>query len=323
MQQPRKKRDKALEIKCSYELAEAMLRLAERDLGMIQKMLSRKHDIVELAPHIANVSEYLAKALIYAINIDKNVCRKTRDWHDVSELLINVYTQYPIPLYEEDIKAIAGIAFLNAMLCNSAVRNIIRYGVEPLGVLLHEVATKPLNVPYEWKGLLEHALNLLNKYHGKVKEIVERAGTFIIEVTPHSFSEESRKDDEDKSVKQAKITIPLRPTAKYAHARVRIRLRDELLNKTYKVTVTFKAGKEVIAPVRCEVCLWDKKGQLANNDGTGSPKDYIYLAGGMGKVTVYAGKVDNNIVHEIEPRIWKPGGIESIEVTIEEATDTK
>ena len=324
MQHSHKKHNKALEIKCSYELAEAMLRLAERDLGIIQEMLSRKHDVVELAPHIANVSEFLAKALIYAINIDKDVCEKARDWHDVSELLIYVYTRCPVPLYEDDVKAIAGIAFLNAMLCNRAVRNIIRYGV---GVLLHEVATKPLNVPYEWKGLLEHALNLLNKYYGDVKKIVERAGTYVIEVTPHSFSEESQKDDEDKPVKQAKIAIStLRPTAKYAHARVRIRLCGELLNKTYKVTVMFKAEKEVVAPVRCEVCLWKRKDQsevLVNNDGTGSPKDYIYLIGHKGRVTVYAGKVDNNVIHEIEPRVWKPGGIESIEVTIEEVTGIK
>jgi len=102
-----------------------------------------------------------------------------------------------------------------------------------------------------------------------------------------------------------------------------MRLRDELLDKTYKVTVTFRAGKEVITPVRCEVCLWDKKGQLANNDGRGSPKDYIYLTGGMSKVTVYAGKVDNKVVHEVEPRVWRPGGIDSIEVTIEEVSDIK
>ena len=82
--------------------------------------------------------------------------------------------------------------------------------------------------------------------------------------------------------------------------------------------VTFKAEKEVISPVRCEVCLWDKRGQLANNDGTGSPKDYIYLTGSEGKVVVYAGRINNDVINEIEPRVWKSGGIREIEVTIEE-----
>ena len=58
--------------------------------------------------------------------------------------------------------------------------------------------------------------------------------------------------------------------------------------------------------------------KLVNDDGFGSPKDYIYLAGGEGVITVYAGRIDNMTVHEIEPRVWKPGGVKVIEVTIEE-----
>lgn len=74
--------------------------------------------------------------------------------------------------------------------------------------------------------------------------------------------------------------------------------------------------------MRCEVCLWKREGQrveLANDDGTGSPKDYIYLAGGEGAITVYAGRVNNVTICEIEPRVWKPGGVKVIEVTIEES----
>jgi len=70
------------------------------------------------------------------------------------------------------------------------------------------------------------------------------------------------------------------------------------------------------------VCLWKREGQrveLANDDGTGSPKDYIYLAGGEGAITVYAGRVNNVTICEIEPRVWKPGGVKVIEVTIEES----
>ena len=309
-------------MECSYELAESMLKLAEKELEIIR---SHKTRIVEYAHHIANATEYLAKALIYAINVDEDICKKTRKNHDVSELLVKVYTRSSIPLREDDVKAIAGIAFLNAMLCNKAVRDIIRYGVEPLGILFHEATTKSLTILDEWRELLEHALNLLNKYYKKVEDIVKRAGTFVIEVTPHSFSEkhEQGRSRDDVTVKQAKIVIAkLRPTAKYAHARVRIRLHEELLNKTYKVLVKFKVGNEIRAPVRCEVCLWKREGQhveLANDDGTGSPKDYMYLVGGEGAITVYAGRVDNATICEIEPRVWKPGGVKVIEVTIEES----
>ena len=301
---------------CSYELAESMLKLAEKELEVIR---GHKAEVVEYAPHIANAVEYLAKALIYAINIDEDICEKTRKSHDVSELLIKVYTQSPIPLQEDDVKAIAGVAFLNAMLCNSVVRGIIRYGVEPLGILFHEATAKTPTILHEWKELLKHAVSLLNKYHGKVENIVKRAESFTIEVTPHSFLE---RRESNRVVRQAKIIIPtLRPTAKYAHARVRIRLHEELINKTYKVLVKFKAGSDIKAPVRCEVCLWRKEGQhieLANDDGNGSPRDYIYLVGGEGVITVYAGEFNNMTIREIEPRVWKPGGVKVIEVVIEE-----
>jgi len=204
-----------------YELAESMLKLAERELEIIR---AHKTRMVEYAPYIANATEYLAKALIYAINVDEDTCRKTRKSHDVGELLVKVYTGSPIPLQEDDVKAIAGIAFLNAMLCNNTIRGIIRYGIESLGILFHEATTKSSTILYEWRELLEHAVSLLDKCYGKVKDIVKRAGTFIIEVTPYSFLE---RREGDRVVRQSKIIIStLRPTAKYAHARVRIRLHE-------------------------------------------------------------------------------------------------
>ena len=209
-------------------------------------------------------------------------------------------------MQEDDVKAIAGIAFLNAMLCNSTIRGIIRYGIEPLGILFHEATTKSSIILYEWRELLEHAVSLLDKYYGKVKDLVKRAGTFIIEVTPHSFLE---RREGDRVVRHSKVIIStLRPTAKYAHAKVRIRLHEELLNKAYRVLVKFKVGGEIKAPVRCEVCLWEGEEQrvkLANDDGTGSPKDYIYLAGGEGTITVYAGRV-NNLGEPIRPYRYNP-----------------
>ena len=304
-------------MECSYELAESMLKLAERELEIIH---ARETKVVEYAPHIANATEYLAKALVYAINIDEDTCREVRKRHDVSELLIKVYTGSSIPLQEDDVKAIAGIAFLNAMLSNNTIRGIIRYGIEPFGILFHEATAKSFIILYEWKELLEHAVSLLKKYHGKVKNVVKRAGTFFIEVTPHSFLE---RRESDRVVRHSKVIIStLRPTARYAHARVRIRLHEELLNKTYRVLVKFRVGGEIKAPVRCEVCLWNREGrrvELANDDGTGSPKDYIYLAGGEGTITVYAGQINNKKIREIEPRVWKPGGVRVIEVIIEES----
>ncbi len=303
-------------MECTYELAESMLKLAERELRIIRSNNTR---IAEYAPHIADAAEYLAKALIYAINIDENICEKTRRNHDVSKLLVTVYTRSPVPLKRDDVKAIAGIAFLNAMLCNSITRGIIRYGIEPLGILFHEATAKSFTILHEWGEMFEHAVNLLNSYYEKVRELIKRAETFVIEVTPHSFKEAR---ENDRVIRQAKIIIStLRPTAKYAHARIRIKLQNNLLNKAYKVLVKFKVGGMVKAPIRCEVCLWKKERsqvELANDDGTGSPKDYIYLAGGEGTITVYAGRIDNMTISEIEPRVWKPGGVKSIEVTIRE-----
>lgn len=218
-------------MECSYELAESTLKLAEKELEIIRVHKTR---VIEYAPHIANATEYLAKALIYAINVDKDTCRETRKRHDVSELLVKVYTGSSIPLQENDVKAIAGIAFLNAMLCNSTIRGIIRYGIESLGILFHEATTKSSIILYEWRELLEHAVSLLDKYYGKVKDIVKRAGTFIIEVTPHSFLE---RREGDRVIKQTKIIIStLRLTANYVHARVRISLQDNLLKKNLQGT---------------------------------------------------------------------------------------
>ena len=55
-------------MECSYELAESTLKLAEKELEIIRVHKTR---VIEYAPHIANATEYLAKALIYAINVDK------------------------------------------------------------------------------------------------------------------------------------------------------------------------------------------------------------------------------------------------------------
>ena len=72
-------------MECSYELAESMLKLAERELEIIH---AHKTRVVEYAPHIANATEYLAKALVCAINVDEDTCRDARKRHDVSELLV-------------------------------------------------------------------------------------------------------------------------------------------------------------------------------------------------------------------------------------------
>ena len=298
-------------MECSYELAKSMLELAEKELDIVEL---HKDKIVEYAPHIANVAEYLAKALIYAINTDNNICKEVRRKHDVSKHLIDVYTRSPISLQEDDVRAIAGIAFFNAMLCNNTIRGIIRYGIEPLGILFREATAKSSRIQSEWKELLQYAFRLLKRYKGKVKDIVRRAEIFTIELTSHSF--------EDRRAKVLLVT--LRPTARYAHARVRIRLHEDVLhNKQYKVQVRFKAGNEIKAPVRCEVCLWNKEGRLANDDDTGSPKDYIYLAGGEGTIIVKAGQVQNKVINEIEPRVWKPGGVKVIEIIMEEADEAE
>jgi len=300
-------------IECSYELAKAMLELAKKEF----KAINSYGNYVEAAPHIVNVVEYLAKALLYAIKAeDKKVCKKARQSHDVSELLVREYASCPIPLSEQEEKAIVGIALLNAMLCNSVVRSLTRYGAEPLGILFPKAARKSANILHEWKEVFEHIVKLLKKYYNVVERVVEKAGTWYIEVTEHSFVEHR---EGNRNVKRAMVVISrLRPTALYGHARVRIRLHDNLVDRTYRVRVVFKAERSGIAPVRCEVCLWDRQGKLANDDGMGSPKDYIYLAGGKGAVTVYAGRVDNKTIREIEPRVWKPGGIKEITVVIEE-----
>ena len=97
-----------------------------------------------------------------------------------------------------------------------------------------------------------------------------------------------------------KIIKTLRPTALYAHARVRIRLANHILGSKYDVEVEFKPSKNLKAPVRCEVCLCDEEGKLFNKDMTGSPKDYVWVTGGEDVVKVVAGKVGDVIIKEIE-----------------------
>ena len=167
-------------IECSYELAKAMLKLAEKEL----KAINSYGDVVEATPHIANVAEYLAKALLYAIRAeDRKVCEKARQSHDVSGFLVRVYASRPIPLSEQEAKAVVGVALLNAMLCNNVVRDLIRYGAEPLGILFSEATRKNINILREWKEVFTHIVGLLKKYHNVVERVVEKAGTWYIEVT--------------------------------------------------------------------------------------------------------------------------------------------
>jgi len=289
-------------VECSYELAESMLEFAKKEIDGVGE------NVVENVHRLVNAVEYLAKALIYAADVGGELCNKARKRHEVSRLLIEAYAKAPIPLSEEDAKAVVGIAFLNAMLCNSVVRDTVRYGVEPFGMPLQEAVKKSPNILYEWEKVLRHTKELLDKYYTRAEEIVKRVGTLYIEVTQHSFVEEQ-------GVKRARFVLLPRPTARYAHARVRIKLPND--GRRYRVEVKF-IGEAAVAPVRCEVCIWEeedekeKKYRLVNDDSTGSPRDYIYLAGGEGVIVV-----DVKGGQEVEPRVWKPGGVKKIEVVIE------
>jgi len=273
-------------VECSYELAESMLEFAKKELDGVGE------NVVENVHRLVNAVEYLAKALIYAADVGGELCKEARRRHEVSRLLMEAYAKAPIPMSEEDAKAVVGIAFLNAMLCNSVVRGTVRYGIEPFGMPLQEAVKKSPNILYEWKDMFQHVKKLLDKYCEKAEDIVKRAGTLYIEVTRHSFTG---------------ILLP-RPTARYAHARVRIRLPKD--GGKYRVRVKF-VGEVAVVPVRCEVCIWDGS-RLVNDDGTGSPKDYIYLVREEGEIGI-----DVRGGQEIEPRVWKPGRVKKIEVTVE------
>jgi len=278
-----------------------MLKFAKKELDGVGG------SVVENVHRLVNAVEYLAKALIYAADVGGELCNKARKRHEVSRLLIEAYAKVPIPLSEEDVKAVVGIAFLNAMLCNSVVRGTVRYGVEPFGMSLQEAVKKSPNILYEWKDMFQHVKELLDKYYKRAEDIVKKVGTLYIEVTQHSFVV-------GQGVRRARFILLPRPTARYAHARVRIKLPKD--GGKYRVEVKF-IGEAAVAPVRCEVCIWEKD-RLVNDDGTGSPRDYIYLAGGEGVVVV-----DAEGGQEVEPRVWKPGGVKKIEVTIEEASGAK
>ncbi len=56
-----------------------------------------RRKLVELVPRIAQATEYLAKALIYALNTDERICKEIRD-HDVGILLAKVCSVGLVPL---------------------------------------------------------------------------------------------------------------------------------------------------------------------------------------------------------------------------------
>jgi len=188
-----------------------MLRQAEEQI----KCISKEKELSGLVPRISYAVEYLAKALIYAMEPDKKICERTRKEHNVSELLVKACAKSPIPLTYEEVKAIAGIAFLNAMLCNRAVRAIIFYGVEALSITFPEAARKAIRVLEDWRKIIWNVVDLLKNYYSIAKRIIEKAGTFIIEVTEHDF----KARNGERIAK--KVIRALRPTALYAHARVR------------------------------------------------------------------------------------------------------
>ncbi len=190
---------------------------------------------------------------------------------------------------------------LNAMFCNEVTWNIARYGFESFGLRIPEFARKTPIIFSDWNDMLRNSVSILEQCYQIIKRVIKKAELFIIEITEHDF-------DNDEVVKE----IVPRPTAYYAHARVRIRLRDELLQQPYEVKVEFEIKPKKVA--RCEVCLWDKYNKLTN-DLNGSPKDFIYIKD-KGSITVKAGKINNIIVRDIEPRVWLPGKVKRIKVKI-------
>jgi len=132
-------------VKCSYELAESMPKLAKKELDGVGG------NVVENVHRLINAVEYLAKALIYATDVSGESCEKARERHEVSRLLVEIYAKAPIPLSEEDVKAVVGIAFLNAMLCNSVVRNTVRYGESRWACRYKRRRKKSPYVLYDWE----------------------------------------------------------------------------------------------------------------------------------------------------------------------------
>ena len=121
--------NKGLETsECFYELAESMIKAFEEELNLIKKLKNQEHKLIDLVHRIAQATEYLAKALIYALNTDENVCKKVRK-QDVSKLLTKVCSASPISLTQSEVKAVAGIAILNAMFCNEIMWSVVRYTV--------------------------------------------------------------------------------------------------------------------------------------------------------------------------------------------------
>jgi len=167
-------------VECSYELAESMLKFAKKELDGVGE------NVVENVHRLVNAVEYLAKALIYAADVSGELCNKARKRHEVSQLLIEAYAKAPMPLSEEDVKAVVGIAFLKRHVEQQRCTHTVRYGVEPFGMPLQEAVKKSPNILYEWMDMFQHLKELLNKYYTKAEGIVRRAETLYIEVTQHS-----------------------------------------------------------------------------------------------------------------------------------------
>ncbi len=280
------------EVISRYELAESMLRAFEEELKYI-----RSSNYVDTVPRIAQATEYLAKALIHAMGWNENVKKD----HEVSKFVINICRTSPVPLSENEIRAIVGVAILNAMLCNRVMWNVAKYGFESLALRPPEFAEKTPFTFSDWREMLRNCVSLLERYYQVVKNIVKKAGTFVIEVTEHDL-------EDGKVIKE----IEPRPTARYAHARVRVRLCDELLWQSYQVRTEFEVESE--KGVHCEVCLWDKDDNLVNARDD-SPKDFIYIKD-RGSITVKAGNVNGVIIRDIEPRVWLTENVKKIKVEI-------
>jgi len=221
-----------------------MLEFAKKELDGVGE------NVVENVHRLVNAVEYLAKALIYAVDVGGELCEEAGKRHEVSRLLIEAYAKAPIPLSEEDVKAVVGIAFLNAMLDNGVVRDTVRYGVEHFGMPLQEAVKKSPDVLHEWKDMFQHVKKLLDKYYKRAEEIVKKAGTLRIEVTQHSFVEE-------RGVRRARFILSPRPTARYAHARVRIKLPKD--GGKYKVKAKFVGEAAVVHIWRQKVLLLRKQ----------------------------------------------------------------
>ncbi len=128
---------------CFYELARSMIKTFEKEFNLIKKLRNREDKmLVELVPRIAHATEYLAKALMCALATNKKACKEMQKHHDVSKLPTKVCSNSSIPLDQREVKAIAGVAILNAMFCNKVMWSIVRYGVESLGTRFPEATQK-------------------------------------------------------------------------------------------------------------------------------------------------------------------------------------